>query len=421
VTVVRASWARPARRRLIVIALVGAAYFTALAVALRLEWYPQGLPGYLYFGVVAVVGAATVDRWPLETLTIVALFTASVTLGALTPEVFGLYLRPPESLVPLAVVAFLAVSGRGPAFAPAATFGTLAVLVVLPWRDIAGSLADGRPLSRVVLLTTATDRSIVVGQLIACALVVVVALVLRRQRRATAELAAQNLELTRLRAADVERIAERERTRIARDVHDEVAHHVAALVIRAQAALRVADRQPEQLAQAVRDIVEGGQDVLARIRTTVRLLKADPLAADADAPRSLVDQVRIVVDRVRALGYAVDLTLRAGDVPEVQRTVAVGVVQEAFTNVMMHSSAQEARVSVEEHAWGWAVTVRDPGPARERFPDVPRGGSGLPSLTERVEALGGRLVAGPEGGGPGWSVQADLPRGLPILPAGGTP
>ncbi|KQO60043.1 hypothetical protein ASF23_15470 [Curtobacterium sp. Leaf261] len=401
----------PARRRLVVIALVGIVYFAGLTVALHLDWHPQGLPGYRYLGVVALVAAATADRWPLETLTNVSLVTAYVCLGPLPPAIYGLYVRPPESLVPLAVVTFLIIAGRGPVFAPAATFGTLAALVIVPWKDIVEAFMEHRPVSEALLLDTDTDRSIVFGEVVACALVVLFAVMLRRQRQATAELATKNRELTELRAAEVARIAEHERARIARDVHDEVAHHVAALVIRAQAALRVADRQPEQLALAMRDITEGGQDVLARIRTVVRMLKSAPVDAAPPTVRPFDADLEVLLDRVRSIGYEVDSSVHVGpDLPTPQRTAMLRVVQESLTNIMLHSSAREVTVRVEETPLLWTVTVTDPGPSHERFPDVPRGGSGIPSMTDRVALLGGRVDSGRVFAGSGWSVSAELPR-----------
>jgi signal transduction histidine kinase len=397
----------PERRRLVVIGAVGVAYLIGLAVALRFDWYPQGLPGYIYLGVVAVVGAATTRRWPLETLVLVTAFTAYTTLAPLPVELYGLYLGAPQALVPLAIVAFIMISDDGPVVAPAATFGTLAFLTILPWRDIVGILAESRPLSEALLLDSGEDRSVLLAELIACVLVIVFALMLRRQRRAALELAVKNQELTQLRAAEVARIAEQERTRIARDMHDEVAHHVAALVIRAQAALRVADQQPEQLAEAVRDIAVGGQDVLARIRTVVRVLKSAPVH-DAAVPLSFTDELEVLFDRVRSLGYVVNDTVRIGeDVPDAHRSAIIQVVQECLTNTMLHSAAHSVRIVVEEQPLVWFVRVSDDGPARERFPDMPEGGSGLASLDDRLASLGGRLSAGVDA--QGWVVTAELP------------
>ena len=404
----RTFFAASERRRLVVIGAAGAAYLVALAVALRFEWYPQGLPGYVYLGVVAVAGAASTRRWPLETLVLVASFTAYTTLAPLPVELYGLYVGAPQALVPLAIVAFIMISDDGPVLAPAATFGTLALLTIVPWRDIVGVLLENQRLDQALLLDSGQDRSVLLAELVACVLVVVFALMLRRQRRAAAELALKNLELTQLRAAEVARIAEQERTRIARDMHDEVAHHVAALVIRAQAALRVADTQPEQLSHAVKEIAEGGQDVLARIRTVVRVLKSTPVR-DAKAPLSLTDELEALFERARSIGYRVDDTVTLGDdVPPAHALAIMRVVQESVTNTMLHSASHWLRIVVDEEPLSWTVRVSDPGPARERFPDMPKGGSGLASLEDRLTHLGGRVKSGIDAGG--WSVTAEIPR-----------
>jgi signal transduction histidine kinase len=402
-------------RSLAIIGSASAAYFLGLSIALHLEWYPDNLPGYIYIGIIVTIGAATTHRWPLETLSIVAAYTAYTALGPLPPELYGLYLSPPESLMPLAVVSFLAISGRGPVFATAATFLTLAVLLILPWWDIVAMVVGHQPLSQALLLNSGLDRSILLAELIASALVVLVAVMLRRQRRATAELARNNRELSELREAQVARIAERERTRIARDVHDEVAHHVAALVIRAQAAIRISDRHPEELGRAVRDIADGGQDVLARICAVVRILKPslDSTAGIEEAP--LAVEFETLFERIRSIGYEVHGSVSVpNDMPSTHRSALLSVVQESLTNTM-HSASTEVRVVVEETALAWAVTVVDPGPAKERFPQVPRGGSGIPSMSERVGVLGGHLTTGTHPDGSGWTVHAQLPRTIAIL------
>ncbi|WP_420365407.1 histidine kinase [Curtobacterium sp. L3-7] len=407
------AWLRgPSRRRLVVIAAGAAAYFVGLAVALHLAWYPQGLPGYVFFGVAAAVAAATCVRWPLETLTNLTAFTAYVCLAPLPEEMYGLYVRPPEALVPLALVTFLMISNGGPVFAPAATFGTLSVLTIVPWKDVVQLVAERRPWSEAALIDSGTDRSVLLGELIGCALVVLVAVMLRRQRRVTAQLAEQNRELTRLQAATIAHAAERERTRVAREVHDEVAHHVAALVIHAQSSLRIADRDPGQLVDAMRVVAEGGQDVLARIRSVVRVLRVPPETAPVLG--SLADELLALAERIRAIGYDVDSTVTVrGEVPERERTAVLGIVQESLTNVMLHSSARTICITVQEQQWSWTIDVTDPGPKQERFPTVPRGGSGIPSMRERVGTFGGTLVAGPTEDGSGWSVSATIPMLTP--------
>jgi signal transduction histidine kinase len=399
----------PGVRRVLLLGVGVAVYLAGLTVALQFNWYPQSIPGYVVVGVTTLVAAATTRPFPLTSVVVVSAITAVM---AFAPVPDGYYVRAPELLVPLAVTVFIAVSNGLPAFAPSASFAVLTVLTVIPWQTVVGSwLADG---SVVDAFDWAVfyDRSTQLSYLIGCALVVAAALAQQRQRRATAQLAARNRELVALRAEEAVRIAERERTRIARDVHDEVAHHVAALVIGAQAAVRVADQHPDRLVGALEEVVLGGKDVLTRIRTVVRVLKAAPVGPLADTTGDLVAELEAMAGRLRAIGYRVDSTVLVhGELPAPQRIAVLGVVQECLTNTMLHSSAEEVRVAVTEGPTAWQVVVTDPGPAAERFPDVPRGGAGIANMRERIAGLGGVLVTGHDATGTGWAVRAELPRG----------
>ena len=399
----------PGLRRVLLLGLGVAAYLTALTVALQFDWYPRSIPGYVVLGLTALVAAATTRRFPLTSLTVVSAVTA-VTAFGLVPEGYGV--RAPELLVPLAVTVFIAVSNGCPAFAPSASFAVLAVLAVIPWPVVVASWQIGGSVVDAFDWAVFYDRSTQLGYLVGCALVIAAALALQRQRRATAQLAARNRELVALRAEEAVRIAERERTRMARDVHDEVAHHVAALVIGAQAAIRVADQHPDRLVAALDDVVVGGKDVLTRIRSVVRVLKAAPVGPVADASGDLDVELDAMAGRLRAIGYRVDCTVLVhGQLPAAQRVAVLGVVQECLTNTMLHSSAEEVRVAITEGPTAWQVVVTDPGPAAERFPDVPRGGAGIANMRERIVGLGGVLVTGHDAAGTGWAVRAELPRG----------
>nr|WP_228506802.1 histidine kinase [Frigoribacterium sp. VKM Ac-2530] len=399
----------PGLRRVLLLGLGVAAYLTALTVALQFNWYPSSLPGYVIVGLTALVAAATTKRFPLASLTVVSAITVAIAFG---PVPGDWYVRAPELLVPLAVTVFISVSNGLPVFAPAASFAVLAVLTIVPWQVVVDSWLSAGSVFDAFDWAVFYDRSTQFGYLVGCALVVAAALALQHQRRATAQLAARNRELVALRAEEAVRIAERERTRIARDVHDEVAHHVAALVIGAQAAVRVAGQHPDRLVAALDDVVLGGKDVLTRIRTVVRVLKAAPVGPLADATGDLDVELEAMAARLRAIGYQVDCTVLVhGELPAPQRIAVLGVVQECLTNTMLHSSAEEVRVAITEGPTAWQVVVTDPGPAAERFPDVPRGGAGIANMRERIVGLGGVLVTGHDAAGTGWAVRAELPRG----------
>jgi signal transduction histidine kinase len=201
-----------------------------------------------------------------------------------------------------------------------------------------------------------------------------------------------------------------ERLELARELHDVVAHHVAGIVIQAQAA-RMASRRPETLEETLAGIESAGNDALGAMRRVVSLLR-DPGDAAGAATRS--QQLTDLVGRFAGHGPAVQLHLPDGDEPpwppEVATTV-YRVVQEALTNVTCHApGAANVTVTVTCDRSRVTVEVTDDAPAaRGAAPwRGPGGGYGLIGMRERVEALGGTLRAGPGPGG-GWAVAATLP------------
>jgi signal transduction histidine kinase len=200
-----------------------------------------------------------------------------------------------------------------------------------------------------------------------------------------------------------------ERLELARELHDVVAHHVAGIVIQAQAA-RVAPRRPETLDDTLAGIESAGNDALGAMRRVVSLLRDPGDAAGAASAQRLTD----LVGRFAGHGLAVQLHLPDGDEapwpPEVATTV-YRVVQEALTNVGLHApGAATVTVTVTVGHSGVTVEVTDDAPAaRAAAPwRGVGGGYGLVGMRERVEALGGTFRAGPGPGG-GWAVAATLP------------
>jgi signal transduction histidine kinase len=206
-----------------------------------------------------------------------------------------------------------------------------------------------------------------------------------------------------------------ERLELARELHDVVAHHVAGIVVQAQAARIAAAKRPETLDATLAGIESAGNDALGAMRRVVGLLREDG-GADRAGPERLTD----LVGRFARHGPAVRLCLAGGDQPpwppEVASTV-YRIVQEALTNVILHAAnAATVGVTVGEGPSGVFVEVTDDAPGRAalgRRWDAPGGGHGLTGMRERAEAIGGTLRAGPglEGG---WTVAATLP--LPALP-----
>jgi signal transduction histidine kinase len=217
-----------------------------------------------------------------------------------------------------------------------------------------------------------------------------------------------------------------ERLELARELHDVVAHHVAGIVVQAQAARLVAARRPADLDGMLAGIESAGNDALAAMRRVVSLLR-DPGDAVGLAPGT--GQLSDLVGRFAGHGQAVRLRLPDGDQPpwppEVATTV-YRIVQEALTNIVLHAGgAANVAVLVDAAPSGVSVEVTDDAPAGPPAPSwFGSGGHGLVGMRERVEALGGTLHAGPGDGG-GWAVRATVPlTTVPVttvpLPAGGT-
>jgi signal transduction histidine kinase len=206
-----------------------------------------------------------------------------------------------------------------------------------------------------------------------------------------------------------------ERARIAREVHDSVAHAVSVMVLQMGGLRRLLPDHPEAQ-QVLLDLERLGRDSVDEMRRVVGILRESGDGAPAAQPS--LSRLDAVLDDLRAGGMPVELLVRGEprEVPQLVDVSAVRVVQEALSNVVRHAGAAATRVEV---AWApdrLAVTVTDDGRARTpRPPVVPGvGGHGQLHMRERVGVVGGRLDVGPLRGG-GYRVRAEFP--LPKAPS----
>ncbi|HET6167632.1 MAG TPA: sensor histidine kinase [Marmoricola sp.] len=197
-----------------------------------------------------------------------------------------------------------------------------------------------------------------------------------------------------------------ERTRIARELHDIVAHSVSSMVVQAGAAEEAGPDDAEFVRSALASIRTTGNDALAEMRRLVSMLR---VAEDAPlAPQPRLDALPALVDSTTANGLRVDLAI-SGDVRPLPAGLDLAVyriVQEALTNVRRHSGARHCDVSVAYDADAIRVAVVDDG--RGGSVDPATSGHGLLGMHERAVLYGGNLVAGPEPAG-GFAVRAELP------------
>ncbi|MHA7135619.1 sensor histidine kinase [Oerskovia turbata] len=223
----------------------------------------------------------------------------------------------------------------------------------------------------------------------------------------------RNEELTALQGVLAQQAVHAERTRIARELHDVVAHHMASIVVRAQAADRVAPNQPHAPGEAVAWIAVEGRKALTSMRSVVQVLRRETGEAPVLSPSIALDDVRAAVARLTDAGRVVDADLPddLGDLPTEVSLAVVRIAQESLTNVLLHSLARRAELEIVATPGYVRVAVRDPGPPLPDNPDL-HGGNGLLNMRERALSCGGTLSAGPDQSG-GWRVQAVLPRESP--------
>ena len=229
----------------------------------------------------------------------------------------------------------------------------------------------------------------------------------RTRRLYLEQVTARALDLERDRDRQAELAAAAERARIARHLHDAVAHGLSIVVIQAQAAAGAMQTRPATAQAALASIVATGRDALADMRRLLGL--TGPEGLELAPPPGLRDLPGLV-ERVRAAGLPVSLRVDgdAAAAPAGVGLCAYRIAQEALTNVLRHGGPG-ATVSVTLHcgAGGIELTVRDTGHGIGGEPDE-RQGNGLRGMRERVEMLGGTVTVGdaPDGG---FQVRAELP------------
>jgi signal transduction histidine kinase len=199
-----------------------------------------------------------------------------------------------------------------------------------------------------------------------------------------------------------------ERARIARELHDVVAHSVGVIVLQAQGARRVFERDPERAREALESIERTARTALADMRGSLGVLRRED-DERALAPQPGVDDLNQLIEEARAGGLTVELAVEGERVPLPQAIdlSAYRIVQEALTNVIKHAGRAQARVTLRYLDDELEVEVADDGrgpPGRA----ADGSGLGIIGMRERVEAHGGRLDAGAGTDG-GFLVRASLP------------
>ena len=230
----------------------------------------------------------------------------------------------------------------------------------------------------------------------------------RQERALSIEQRAQGLEneqAVRIAAATVE-----ERARIARELHDIVAHSVGVMVIQASGAQKVLDDKPQRAREALQSIELTGRQALDELQRVLGILRTDT-EGESLTPQPSLRHLDTLLEQIRQGGLPVEATIE-GDVrslPPGLELAAYRIVQEALTNSLKHAGKAKARLMIRYREHELQLEICDDGQSPKR--NAANGsGHGLVGMRERVGLYGGSLAAGPLPGG-GYSVKAVLPLG----------
>jgi signal transduction histidine kinase len=224
-----------------------------------------------------------------------------------------------------------------------------------------------------------------------------------RSRRDRARQAAQS------QAETLRRQATEERLRIARELHDVVAHHMSLINLQAGAALHRTRDQSHPSHEALTVIKDASKQALVELRSILGVLRR----VDEDAPRTPtlgLEELAGLLARAESAGVRVHLDTNGsiGDLPRNVDLAAYRIVQEALTNVARHSNHPDAAVRIRRHDDTLTIDVLDEGTAPPPREPLPTGGNGIAGMRERAASVGGELHAGPRPAR-GFAVHANLP------------
>jgi signal transduction histidine kinase len=234
---------------------------------------------------------------------------------------------------------------------------------------------------------------------------------LRTRRAYLSELKERAARLEREREEKADRAVVEERARIARELHDVIAHNVSVMVVQAAAGEEVFDEDPERARESLSAVASTGRAALTELRRLLGVIRAedDRGREPAFAPQPGIEFVGELVRQVNDAGLPVELSVigEPRTLPEGVGLCAYRIVQEALTNTLKHADASGASVNVRYAADALELQVVDDGRGR---PEVngEAGGHGLIGMRERVALFGGELTASPRAGR-GYEVRARLP------------
>jgi signal transduction histidine kinase len=255
----------------------------------------------------------------------------------------------------------------------------------------------------------------VIYEVIAIAAVLIAGLYASTRRAYLAELSDRAQRLEREHDQTSALAAAMERARIAREMHDSVAHHLTVIVALSDGALAAVSRSPAQASEAIRGVSSTAREALAETRRLLGILRAEG-GLEPRQPLPGLSDLDGLFTRVRAVGLPVryERSGLTGDTPPGVQLVIFRLVQESLTNTMKHAGpGASAAVRLQLETGEIRVEVTDNGIGSAGVPRAP--GGGLTGMAERVGAFGGELTCGPRQPR-GWRVTARLDPGHAVAP-----
>ena len=345
------------------------------------QMYGDGGPVLRAVAIVVVMALALTvrRRWPFLTFAaaLVTVVAATTGLEFLVVASYTLVVYAPQARP--AIVAVVS--------AIAMTLGFLRYWPVLTLEDVAGDL---------ILIAAIAVLPPALGRLV------------RESRRAKAELESRNAELVELREREAAHAVEAERFRIARELHDVVAHHVSAITVRARAGCHVASRDPQAAADALAYIAAAGSQTLTAMRGFVGTLRGEEdTDREGAAPQPGLRDIPALLESFRGMGLVVhpDLDTGSATVAPALGINAYRIVEEALTNAIRHGGAERVWVRVALGTDRLDIRVDDNG--RGLRAGDGQTGHGLIGVTERTALHAGTSALGPSARG-GCRLEATL-------------
>lgn len=371
------------------------------------RWMPTGRArlflvdglGALAGGVLLVAGQAldAVRLGPNEALVTALVVVAPLALRRLVPTVsavlIGVGIVATRGVVPLVDVVAFAIASFSIAYGATSRWRSFARVAL-----VAGAIG---------LWFVADGSTYAVGLAYAVALTGWLVGDGWRERRARQDARAEAER--RDHEAQIQFAVRAERRRLARELHDIIAHDVGVMVVQAGGARQVLDSAPDRARAALLTVETTGREALSELRRLLELLPDDRKRPADYSPQPTLAQVDEMVERMRDAGLPVGLTVGGEPrrLPDGLSAAAYRIVQEALTNSMKHGGGARTEVAIDYEADALVVEVLDEGPTIPA-PPASGDGRGLIGMRERAEAFGGTFEAGPRDG-QGFRVRASLP------------